>query len=839
LGGAEEIARFDNYASPNNLVWHDGTLYLNGLARDSSLNGTNAESDQGGPMTKYSEGGFWMQADGDNLLYALADKLYSVPFSGGPAQLVADGGTSMVGDVYNGDTFVYAADSDFYYWTSSTTGNHGYSVWANPRSGGPSVNMGYVDPAQVVGVKSSSTFSLTPAGQEIILASVRGYAWAIDKDFLHWRSLASSPSANARSVRHEANLGTVAIRNAGSDRRPDATPESEQRPESLTWGPTINLFSQREGTLLLRTRSVSLYSCATPDSTAPSLTLTNSISLSTFPASVDSHSHTLSVANVARAEPTPHESAGPGRPSPSILLTRRQRTAMSSGVHVNHSSILSWFLLLLVATASVPTLINRALKLAVLCLARRSPSSPTQATDMVPYKVAIHIAISNESPDVVLNTLRSVAGLDYPDYIVMVLDNNTVDSRCWKAVAACCETLPNFFFWHVENLQGFKAGALTLLLERTPPDVAIIAVIDADAAVDPRFLSAALPSFSDPTVAIVQTRLGFSHDPQQHSFLRWVHLVDQYFLRLYMPAADRCMVAPFIGGMGLLRRSALAQVGGWCGDYLAEDTELSARLFAAGFRSRYIDWAFGRSLPPSDLSNFRKQHRRWNFGNVQILRNRAGWILKGNFEGLAARLLYLACPGIYINLYLLPFSFAAGSIAGADLLGRRLPMVSATGLLIDVVLGLELVGELLMFIALGRAYNATWANRLRNYVAWWALMPTNALSSLRALLGGAMSFEITAKGDRTRQRPASRIMEATLFSFLAASTLGSVIARPSTHAAITTALVILTALAGAVFVMPLRGDFTGGRLDDGVQGPATRDSPPHTADADGPTGTQT
>jgi hypothetical protein len=189
LGGMEEFARFDGYVAGNNLVWHDGTLYLNGETSDPTLLGTNAVSDQGGPMSVVADGYYWMQADGDNLLLATADRFYAMPFSGSQPQLLADGGTEEVNGNFNGDVFVTAADSDFFYWILDALDNS-HTVWAKPRAGGPSVNLGNPDPPNGFGVEAS----LTPAGEQVILASTNGRAWAIDKTSLQWRTLASPPS---------------------------------------------------------------------------------------------------------------------------------------------------------------------------------------------------------------------------------------------------------------------------------------------------------------------------------------------------------------------------------------------------------------------------------------------------------------------------------------------------------------------------------------------------------------------------------------------------------------------------------------------------------------------
>jgi cellulose synthase/poly-beta-1,6-N-acetylglucosamine synthase-like glycosyltransferase len=47
-------------------------------------------------------------------------------------------------------------------------------------------------------------------------------------------------------------------------------------------------------------------------------------------------------------------------------------------------------------------------------------------------KVSIHLACCKEPPAMVVETLNSLAALDYPDFEVLVVDNNTHDPALWK-----------------------------------------------------------------------------------------------------------------------------------------------------------------------------------------------------------------------------------------------------------------------------------------------------------------------------------------------------------------------------------------------------------------------
>ena len=105
----------------------------------------------------------------------------------------------------------------------------------------------------------------------------------------------------------------------------------------------------------------------------------------------------------------------------------------------------------------------------------------------------------------VRKTLEALAKVDYPNFEVLVMDNNTKDDEVWMPVKADCERLgERFRFFHLENWPGFKAGAINHALEQTAPDAEIIALIDSDYVLSPDWLKSMVPYFDNPQVGFVQ-----------------------------------------------------------------------------------------------------------------------------------------------------------------------------------------------------------------------------------------------------------------------------------------------------------------------------------------------
>lgn len=266
---------------------------------------------------------------------------------------------------------------------------------------------------------------------------------------------------------------------------------------------------------------------------------------------------------------------------------------------------------------------------------RRRSFEPVTGNDAYRPKVSIHVPCYNEPPAMVNATLDALAAQDYPDFEVLVIDNNTEDPAVWQPVAAHCAALgPRFRFFHVAPLEGFKGGALNYLLAHTASDVEVVAVIDSDYCVDSNWLKHMVPHFADPRIAIVQSPQDY-RDHHDSLFKQLCHLEYQGFFQIGMITRnDRDAIIQH-GTMTLTRRSVLERLGWakWC---ICEDAELGLRVFEEGLSAAYHPHSYGKGLMPDTFSAFKKQRVRWAYGAVQILKRHARALLLGR-EGHLSR----------------------------------------------------------------------------------------------------------------------------------------------------------------------------------------------------------
>lgn len=359
--------------------------------------------------------------------------------------------------------------------------------------------------------------------------------------------------------------------------------------------------------------------------------------------------------------------------------------------------------------------------LAVCCRVRwRRRFAPLSPFPGFAPKVSLHVPAYNEPPEVVADTLRALARLDYPNYEVLLVDNNTPDEKTWRPLVAVCRELgPRFRCLHLDQWPGYKSGALNFALTQTAADAEIVGIIDADYQVAPNYLYDLIPTFADRQVAFVQTPQDY-RDYGGNPFLEASYNAYKYFFEVSMPVRNEDNAIIFGGTMGLIRKSVLQEIGGWDEWCITEDAEASLRILQRGYESRFINQTYGRGLMPFTFEGLKKQRFRWCFGGIQILKKHwralmpwARWLNPTNRLTGKQRYFYLV-GGLQWFSDLLNLLFAAFLVLGAFLLFSPLAVGirPLTSLTITVPAVLLLTGLLRFVWGLRHTLNLNWREGL-------------------------------------------------------------------------------------------------------------------------------
>jgi hypothetical protein len=380
---------------------------------------------------------------------------------------------------------------------------------------------------------------------------------------------------------------------------------------------------------------------------------------------------------------------------------------------------------------------------------RRAARPPAQRAGSYVPRVSVHVPCHAEPPQVVIGTLDCLAALDYPDFEVLVIDNNTADPELWLPVQVHCERLgERFRFLHVEGLTGAKAGALNWALDYTCPRAELIAVVDADYHVRRQWLRATAGYFADPAVGFVQCPHAY-RGYAQSALGRWANWEYAVFFATGMVSLDRHQAGITVGTMSLIRRAALAAAGGWAEWCLTEDSELAVRIHAAGYRSVYLTEPYGRGLIPETFEGYRRQRYRWTYGPVQEFQRHWRLFLPGRLAAPSAltggQKLHHANHGldvISIGLRALCFPLAAAAAASMVAHHERVAMPAELWVAATCLLAGNLV---LRWLTYRRVVRATARQAFGGILAFAALTHVITTASLRALIRRPARWQRTSK----------------------------------------------------------------------------------------------
>lgn len=252
---------------------------------------------------------------------------------------------------------------------------------------------------------------------------------------------------------------------------------------------------------------------------------------------------------------------------------------------------------------------------------RPTVSEPLPPPDGLPT-VTVQLPVFNELY-VVERLIDAVARLEYPrrQLQIQVLDDSTDETTAlaeeraahWRALGVDIQVS------HRQVRKDYKAGALREGLKTAQGEY--ITIFDADFVPLPDFLMRTVPHFHRrPRLGFLQTR--WAHVNGDYSPLTRAQTLalDGHFVVEQTARQRSGLFMNFNGTAGIWRRECIADAGGWQGDTLSEDLDLSYRAQLRGWECLYLpDVAAPAEVPPQ-VNAFKRQQFRWAKGSIQCLR---------------------------------------------------------------------------------------------------------------------------------------------------------------------------------------------------------------------------
>ncbi len=235
--------------------------------------------------------------------------------------------------------------------------------------------------------------------------------------------------------------------------------------------------------------------------------------------------------------------------------------------------------------------------------------------------VTVQLPVFNERY-VVERLIDAAAALDWPRHKLhlQVLDDSTDETTGLARARAEFHRAHGLDITVLHRTQrtDYKAGALQAGLARSHSP--FVAVLDADFVPAPDWLKRMIPAFSRPDVGWVQAR--WTHLNEGHSPLTQALALpmDGHFAVEQVARARSGMTMIFNGSAGIWRRACIDEAGGWQGDTLTEDADLSFRAQMAGWRGVMMPDVTVDSELPVQIAAIKQQYFRWAKGGAQTLR---------------------------------------------------------------------------------------------------------------------------------------------------------------------------------------------------------------------------
>ncbi|HUL08881.1 MAG TPA: glycosyltransferase [Candidatus Acidoferrum sp.] len=236
--------------------------------------------------------------------------------------------------------------------------------------------------------------------------------------------------------------------------------------------------------------------------------------------------------------------------------------------------------------------------------------------------VDVFIATYNEGMDVLEKTILGAMALDWPTarLKVWVLDDGR---RGW--LREFCAAKRVGYLTRPNNAHA-KAGNINAALRQTSGE--FVAVFDADFVPRRNFLRRTIGWFDDPKIGIVQAPHHFYNaDPIQANLLMDGMLPDdqRIFFDTIQPSRDAWDAAFCCGSLGVLRRSAIDEIGGGIPtESITEDILTTLALKRRGYITRFVNEKLAFGLAAESVEAFFVQRKRWLRGGIQLMFLRNG-----------------------------------------------------------------------------------------------------------------------------------------------------------------------------------------------------------------------
>lgn len=267
--------------------------------------------------------------------------------------------------------------------------------------------------------------------------------------------------------------------------------------------------------------------------------------------------------------------------------------------------------------------------------------------------VTVMVPAHNESI-VLKKTMEALIKFDYPKdryEIIVVNDNSTDDSAQVLKTIQHNNPSAKVIVINTDPVVGGKGKSNALNIALSVASGSVIAIYDADNTPEKQALKILVENLmSDDKLGAV---IGKFRTRNKYASLLTRFVNIETLAYQCMNQAGRYFffkLCTIPGTNYVIRRELIDQMGGWDVNALAEDTEISFRLYRMGYYIKFIPQAVTWEQEPQKLKQWFKQRTRWVKGNLYVLKSNFKYAFDPQAGIMRLDVIY------YALVYLLMFS---------------------------------------------------------------------------------------------------------------------------------------------------------------------------------------
>lgn len=314
--------------------------------------------------------------------------------------------------------------------------------------------------------------------------------------------------------------------------------------------------------------------------------------------------------------------------------------------------------------------------LSVLRKANKPPEPSTSEVSEYKPTVTILIPARNEER-VIGRLLQRITELTYPkNKLQVIVINDASSDQTGKIAESYRQSYSYISVLHRDKFTGGKGKAAAMNHGSSKSTGEILLCFDADYYPQRDIVEKLTSAFVDPKVGAVQGRVVVLNEPE-NTITRLVALERVGGYRVDQEARDSLgLIVQFGGTVGGFRSSVLKSLNGWDETVLTEDTDITFRIYLAGYTVKYDVNAECYEEAVDTWRAYWRQRYRWAKGHMQCFFKHFWGVLTS--KKLSA--LQKSDGLLLLNVYFMPLIVLLSFIIGLTLISYGITLVEATNL---------------------------------------------------------------------------------------------------------------------------------------------------------------